>query len=66
MIATPLRTSLNSPISYYWLTKPVPLTAARELLAGMISDQTSVEIDDERELLRYCHAASRDCWGNDE
>jgi phytoene synthase len=24
----------------------------------MISDQTSVEIDDERELLRYCHAAA--------
>ena len=36
----------------------IPLTAAQELLAGMISDQTSVEIDDERELLRYCHAAA--------
>ncbi len=36
----------------------VPLAAARELLAGMISDQTSVEIDNEGELLRYCHAAA--------
>ena len=36
----------------------IPLTAAQELLGGMISDQTSVEIDDERELLRYCHAAA--------
>jgi len=36
----------------------VPLSAARELLAGMISDQNSVEIANEGELLRYCHAAA--------
>jgi phytoene synthase len=36
----------------------VPITAARELLAGMISDQTSVQIENESELLRYCHAVA--------
>jgi phytoene synthase len=36
----------------------LPLAAARELLAGLISDQTVVEIKNEGELLRYCHAAA--------
>jgi phytoene synthase len=36
----------------------MPLAAAEELVDGMISDQQSVQIGNEEELLRYCHAAA--------
>ena len=34
----------------------IPVQAAEELMEGMLSDQGSVRIANERELLRYCHA----------
>ena len=36
----------------------IPLIAARELLDGMLSDQTAVAFNSEAELLRYCHAVA--------
>jgi phytoene synthase len=36
----------------------IPLIAARELLDGMLKDQQATAIDDEAELLRYCHAVA--------
>lgn len=36
----------------------IPIAAAGELVDGMISDQQSVQISNEEELLRYCHAAA--------
>jgi phytoene synthase len=36
----------------------IPLTAARELLDGMLSDQTAVAFNSEAELLRYCHGVA--------
>ena len=36
----------------------IPKEAAEELMMGMLSDQGKVEILDESELLRYCHAAA--------
>ena len=36
----------------------IPLIAARELLDGMLSDQTAVAFNSEAELLRYCHGVA--------
>ena len=36
----------------------IPVQAAEELMEGMLSDQGSVRIANERELLRYCHAVA--------
>ena len=36
----------------------IPLIAARELIDGMLSDQTVVAFNSEAELLRYCHAVA--------
>jgi len=36
----------------------IPLSAARELVAGMISDQVPAAIENQDQLLRYCHAAA--------
>ncbi len=36
----------------------LPLSAARELVAGMISDQVPAAIENQDQLLRYCHAAA--------
>ncbi len=36
----------------------IPLSAASELLDGMISDQNPTAVADEAELLRYCHAVA--------
>ena len=36
----------------------IPVQAAKELMEGMLSDQGSVRIANERELLRYCHAVA--------
>ncbi len=36
----------------------IPVHAAEELMEGMLSDQGSVRIADEKELLRYCHAVA--------
>lgn len=36
----------------------IPLAAARELVAGMISDQVPAAIENQDQLLRYCHAAA--------
>tara|TARA_B110000977_G_scaffold156977_1_gene199821 strand:- start:1422 stop:2303 length:882 start_codon:yes stop_codon:yes gene_type:complete len=36
----------------------IPLIAARELLDGMLKDQQPTAVNDEAELLRYCHAVA--------
>ena len=36
----------------------IPLSAASELLDGMLSDQNPTAVADEAELLRYCHAVA--------
>ena len=36
----------------------IPLSAASELLEGMLSDQTPTAVADEAELLSYCHAVA--------
>ena len=36
----------------------IPLVAARELLDGMLKDQQPIDVQDEAELLRYCHAVA--------
>jgi phytoene synthase len=36
----------------------IPLSAATELLDGMLSDQTPTAVADEAELLSYCHAVA--------
>jgi phytoene synthase len=36
----------------------IPLTAARELLDGMLLDQQPTEVKNEQQLLRYCHAVA--------
>ena len=36
----------------------IPLIAAKELLDGMLSDQTAAAFDSEADLLRYCHAVA--------
>ena len=36
----------------------IPLSAARELLDGMLLDQQPTQLTTERELLRYCHAVA--------
>ena len=36
----------------------IPLSAASELLDGMLSDQNLAAVADEAELLRYCHAVA--------
>lgn len=36
----------------------IPLSAARELLDGMLADQQPTALSDTAELLRYCHAAA--------
>ena len=36
----------------------IPLTAARELLDGMLRDQQPIDMQDKAELLRYCHAVA--------
>ena len=36
----------------------IPLSAATELLAGMLMDQHPTAVADEAELLRYCHAVA--------
>ena len=36
----------------------IPVDAAEELMEGMLGDQGSVRIADEKELLRYCHAVA--------
>ena len=36
----------------------IPLSAARELLDGMLLDQQPTQLSTERDLLRYCHAVA--------
>ncbi len=36
----------------------IPLSAAKELLDGMLKDQQPTAVSDEMELLRYCHAVA--------
>jgi len=39
-------------------THNIPLSAAAELLGGMLTDQNPTAVIDEAELLRYCHAVA--------